>query len=684
MSERRQDMSTSQYRSTGGRGGALRCAAACLAAAIGYAGTAGPVSAGVDVWTAAGPNAGRVVALAPDPVDPRGIYAATGYGGVFKSSDGGASWQGASRGLTDHRMTALTVDPRHPGTLYAASYGGGVAVSHDGAATWASTAPLALFPGESDPATSLAIDPAHAGTVYAADPDAGVWVSRDGGGSWTLSLQSSFGALGIARLAADPVRSSVFAFIFDTNSYTLFETTDGGLTWSIASLPSLPFGYIDVDFAVEPGPRGTLYIGLTRTEADTGRLIRKTFRSSDGGASWLGAGTGGFPLAAAAGGLVISGSLRSADHGVTWTRAAVPPETVGDYAISADGARIYAGTGIQGVFASSDGGLGWQVANQGLAAAPAVAFAVDPQTPGTWYVAPFGIGLLKSRNSGRHWRQLGVSDLFSLNYCCPPSYGAMVVVDPAAPATVFYAVIGLRKSTDAGASWTAAAAGWYVRSLIPDPSSPAVVYAIGAGDACPNPMFTTFGRSADGGETFTCLEINPYEAVVARSAPATLYALVSGGSAGHVVFKSTDSGASWAPIDAGLPLVSELTSPPFAEGHLAVDPADAGRLYVSGPSGIWMTPDGGGRWIRRSGMLPHAVLSPLLAIDAAEPSVLYAAEGSIGVYRSRDRGRSWQPILAGLPPVGAEGYTALVLDPTRPGSLYLATLGNGVLGYSSQ
>ncbi|MBV8199450.1 MAG: hypothetical protein JOZ15_02395 [Acidobacteria bacterium] len=668
------------------RGGALRRAAACVAAAaLGAAGTAAPAGAGLNVWTAAGPNGGQVVAMAPAFANPRLIYAATAYGGIFKSSDGGASWQAASRGLADHQMLAVAVDPRDSRTVYASSLEGGIAVSHDGAATWTSTAPL--IPGANDYAISLAVDPAHAATVYAADVST-VWVSHDGGASWTqTSLQIR--TVGIEHLVADPVRSSVYAFMTDTvNAYYLLETADGGLTWTdhSPSLPGLPLGSVNVDFAIEPAAPGTLYIGLTRTEVDTGRLIRKTYRSSDGGASWQGAGTGGFPLAAASG-LVISGGQRSADHGVTWSQAATPPDTVGTYAISADGSQIYAGGAVLGVLASADGGRSWRVANQGLTATPVLALAVDPQTPGTWYAAPFRLPLEKSRNSGRHWRALGVSDVpLGISYCCPPSYGATVAVAPAAPATVFYSTGGyLFASMDGGASWRSPGPDAAVTSLIVDPASPTDLYAVGSFLDCN----FTFGRSTDGGVTWSCLPFDPYEAVLAPKTSGTLYALALYDPSGRVLFRSADAGASWTPIDAGLPLVGEVLGPPFAALHMAVDPTDAGRLYVSGPSGVWMTPDGGAHWNRRSGGLPHAATSPLLAIDANDPSLLYAAAGSIGVYRSRDGGMHWQPILAGLPPIASQDdsqqrYTAVVADPTRPGSVYLATLGNGVLAWSSQ
>src|SRR5215472_11546642 len=99
MSEQRHDSKAATSHGRHGRDGALRGAAACLAAAIGLAGTAAPAGAGLGVWTAAGPNGGQVVAMAPDFADPRTIYAATADGGIFKSGDGGASWRAASRGL---------------------------------------------------------------------------------------------------------------------------------------------------------------------------------------------------------------------------------------------------------------------------------------------------------------------------------------------------------------------------------------------------------------------------------------------------------------------------------------------------------------------------------------------------------------------------------------------------------
>jgi photosystem II stability/assembly factor-like uncharacterized protein len=663
-----------------GRKVSLRLAAACVLAAIGSAWAASPAAGGVNVWTPIGPSGGGVVAVVPDPTNPRVVYAASTLGGVFKSTDGGATWKAANRGLLNHMMLALAVDPLAPETLYASSlYGQSLFVSHDGAATW--TPAGAFYPGYQVFVSSLAVDPTHAGTVYAGDL-AEVWVSHDGGDSWTQATNDN--GISTVLVAADPARSSVFAFIaFPADgsfSYTLLETADGGVTWNdlSASLPAIPDGYLDVSFAIEPAAPGTLYIALTRTEADTGRLIPKTYRSGDGGATWQGAGTGGYPVAAAANGLVVSGSLKSADHGLTWTPIAAPPDTVGSFAIPSGGTKIFAAGSTLGVLASTDGGRSWQMANQGLSASSVLALAADPQTSGTLYAATAYLGLLKSRNSGGRWRPLDTGLPPPMPFCC---HGPLLAADPAAPGTLFYTFAGLDKSADAGASWTQLPLG-YVGSVIPDPSSAEVLYAL-TDTTC------MLQKSTDGGQTWSCLSpLHFYELVVSPAAPATLYALALYST--HALYKSTDAGASWAPIDAALPLRGELSGLlGSAQGHLAVDPTNAARLYASGPSGVWMTQDGGVHWSPKNLALPHAGFAPLLAIDPHSPLVVYAAHSTLGVYRSRDAGSHWQSIRAGLPPLsmvgymGEEGYNTLAVDPTHSGTVYLATQGNGVLAYTT-
>lgn len=678
MMERRQDSSSGTSR----RRGRLLLAAAG-AAALGSLFGPPPAAAGVNVWTPLGLNGGGVVAVLADPADARVAYAATHSAGVFKSSDGGASWQEASRGLTEPVMVALAAAPSMPGTLYAAT-SHSVFVSHDGAATWAPAAPFA--PGLLTALQSLAADPVRAGTVYAATASE-VWVSHDGGGSWTVAIDGR--AVEIIRLAADPFRSSVFAFagIQGDAAYNLFESADGGVTWNdlSASLPFINGSAVSIGFAIEPAAPGTLYLATTRRRIDTGKLIPKTYRSTDGGATWLGAGTGGVPVAAAAGGLVVAGGLRSADHGATWSSIAVPPDTVAGYAIAADGSRIYAAGAALGVLVSADHARSWQVASQGLAAAPVLAFTVDPRSPASLYAAVAGLGIFKSRNAGSRWRPLATG------FPAPSPFArVLLAADPAASGTVYYFdgfTASFAKTIDAGASWTLPAAEGTcldLQSTSFDPSSAEVLYGTGflygsGYVGCTGNTCQTF-RSADGGATWSCLGIRAYEVAVAPAAPATLYALALVSSRGdHVLYRSTDAGTTWAPIDATLPPARQLAG---AAGHLAVDPADAARLYVSGPSGIWMSRDGGAHWSQQSRGLPHGSIAPRLAIDPHDPHLLYAASGAIGVYRSRDGGGSWQPILAGLPHLSTD-YTALVADPGRPGSVYLATADHGILTYSS-
>ena len=91
------------------------------------------------------PPGGDVRALAIDPITPRTLYAGTYGGGVFKSTDAGATWSAANTGLDSTGVTALAIDPNTPSTLYAGT-GGGVFKSTDAGATWGAATPGCPLP----------------------------------------------------------------------------------------------------------------------------------------------------------------------------------------------------------------------------------------------------------------------------------------------------------------------------------------------------------------------------------------------------------------------------------------------------------------------------------------------------------------------------------------------------------
>ena len=64
-----------------------------------------------------------VAALTIDPATPSTLYARSSNGSIFKSKDGGKSWNGANAGLTNSSIRTLVIDPVAPSTLYAVSTG---------------------------------------------------------------------------------------------------------------------------------------------------------------------------------------------------------------------------------------------------------------------------------------------------------------------------------------------------------------------------------------------------------------------------------------------------------------------------------------------------------------------------------------------------------------------------------
>jgi photosystem II stability/assembly factor-like uncharacterized protein len=323
-------------------------------------------------------------------LDPSGaaVYAGNDVG-VYRSADRGASWTNSSAGLSSTWVRALAVDPSHPSTIYAGvegrvydlgPVGPGLFRSTDGGDSWNSVS-VAGQPGY---VFSLGIDPSNSQNLFTAS------VSRadrsaDGGASWTemtFFQSSDF----IHALAVDPSSSSkVWAA---TNH--LEASTDGGETWSRA-LPDQVFSIL-----FDTRHPGTIYAGEYWQDAGFYYPYGSGFAvqtSRDGGATWkrVGNASGAAVVSFAADpfsdGVVYactySGSiLRSPDSGATWAQWNTDDPASGGpiWALVADPARngaLYLGTWL-GAYQSVDGGKTWALFSDGLGSHGVLGLAVSP------------------------------------------------------------------------------------------------------------------------------------------------------------------------------------------------------------------------------------------------------------------------------------------------------------------
>ncbi len=153
--------------------------------------------------------------------------------------------------------------------------------------------------------------------------------------------------------------------------------------------------------------------------------------------------------------------------------------------------------------------------------------------------------------------------------------------------------------------------------------------------------------------------------VIALSAsdPSTLYA----GSLYAGVFRSDDRGVHWR----------DTNSPPTYA--LAVDPTTSATIYLgTRGSGILKSNDEGASWTGVEGLVtPFSRYISAIVVDGTAPDTLYAATLG-GVYKSFDRGCTWQAMNTGLPLSEDTLYTeTLVIDPSNPAILYLGTFSSG-------
>lgn len=133
--------------------------------------------------TGTGFDSTSVSSVVVHPQNKDVAWAGTLGKGIFKTTNGGASWTSASSGLGDQDVEALAVDPTRPDVLYAGTFSKGVYRSRDGGATWAQASSGMKNQEE---IKTLAVNPSQPDVVYAGAYSSGVYASTNGGSSWTL------------------------------------------------------------------------------------------------------------------------------------------------------------------------------------------------------------------------------------------------------------------------------------------------------------------------------------------------------------------------------------------------------------------------------------------------------------------------------------------------------------------
>jgi len=258
-------------------------------------------------WRHIGPyRGGRVVAVAGDPVDPLVFYFGSAHGGVWKTVDAGLTWRNVSDGyFSVAPIGALGVSRSNPQVIYVGtgegiprqhiSPGDGVYKSTDGGATWVN-----VGLGETRHISDLVIDPRNPDIVYVAakgdmfgpSEHRGIYRTRDGGRTWEKVLYRNDLA-GAADITMDPSNPNVL--IASLNYHVrypwdevgggpgsgLYKTTDGGNTWSeLTGNPGLPQGVVgEIGVDISPARPNRVYAII---EAAEGGI----YRSDDGGATW--------------------------------------------------------------------------------------------------------------------------------------------------------------------------------------------------------------------------------------------------------------------------------------------------------------------------------------------------------------------------------------------------------------
>ncbi len=625
---------------------------------------------------------GSVGSVAVAPSDPNVLYVgmgeapvrgvATSHGdGVYRSTDAGKSWTHLGLELT-RQISAVRIHPSDPDTVWVAAQGSpwkptaerGIYRTTDGGASWEQV----LFVSEEAGASDLSLDPTNPRILFAAfwdhrrqpwqvrsgGPGSGLWRSKDGGDHWeelTKGLPAEMGKIGVAVSPARPQR--VWAMV-EAEEGGLFRSDDGGDHWKLVNsdrlLRARAWYYSHV--IADPTDAETVYVlnSPVLRSIDGGKTFeRLRTPHGDNHALWISPKDGARMINGNDGGANVS-----FNGGATWSDQAGQP-TAQFYRVITDNQfpyRVYGGqqdnSTVSIASRTFSGGIGRQDWYS-VGGCESAHIAFDPDDPRYIYAGCYQGNIsewdakTRSQRNVMAYQHLGLgTDPISRRYRF--NWNAPIVASPHDPSVLFHAANVVLKSTDRGNSWS---------EISPDLTRDQEELQ-GAGGA-------PITNEAAGGEiynTLMALTVSPHE-------PGTLWA----GSDDGLVHLTRNGGESWR----------EVTPPGMGEwivNSIEVSPHDPATAYLAVTGyklgdytpHIYITRDYGASWQDRVKGIGEEAFVRVVREDPVRPGLLYAGTET-GVYVSFDGADQWHTLQLKLPVVPITDLTI------RRGDLIAATQG---------
>jgi hypothetical protein len=625
---------------------------------------------------------GRINAVRAHPTIAGTLFGCAPAGGLFKSTDNGTNWTPISDGVAVMGATDVAFDRTNASTMYLATgdgeagdaYSTGIYKSTDGGASWSATS--LSFPVSGGKRISKIIVNPTDGSILAGG-SIGIYRSTDNGGTWTQVVTTSVRDLEFKP--GDP--TVVYAggyFSTTTTNPNFLRSTNGGVTWATAGtgLPTTNWQRVAVAVTdLDP----TYVYALVSNTTDDG--LRGIYLSTDGGTTFTSKATtpnilGWEATSPAAGGqgwydlsIVVDPSVKTTIYmgGVNvWksTTSGASPTCIGHWSgsgapyVHADihdltfiGSTLYVGND-GGIFASANGGSTWSDKSGNLAIAQLYGIGIS-QTNANLIIAGHQDNGTTLTSNGTTWAEVNGGD------------GMLCFIDRANNSQMFSSIYNgaLYRSTNGGSSfssiYTVSGGGW-VTPWMQDPVTAATLYAGG----------TNVVRSTNSGTSWST--ISSFTGV------GTLVSLdVAKTNAQHIVaasatkvMKTINGGSSWTDITSTLPASSTTSIL-----NVYFDPTNASKIYVGLASytgqSVFYSADGGATWTNISSGLP-SVPANCFVIQNNNGDLYCGTD--IGVYLRSAGSSTWTDFTSGMP-----GLTVRDLEIYEPtAKLRAATFARGI------